>query len=182
MYGMVNKAIETMVISGHGEPVWEQIKEKAAVDVDVFVSNEGYADDMTYALVGAASETLSIPVPQILEAFGEHWILRTAMEGYGDMMAAGGRNLREFLINLPDFHSRVSMILPHLAPPKFHCTYAGEDWIQIRYESHRPGLAPFVVGLFKGLGKMFQTPVIVVQLADKSAGAEHDEFRVTWNR
>ena len=180
MYGMVNKAVEDMVISGYGEAVWERIKEKAAVDVEVFISNEGYPDEMTYALVGAASEVLKLPAPVILEAFGEHWILKTAMQGYGDMMAAGGKTLREFLLNLPDFHSRVSMILPHLAPPRFFCTGAGEQWVGIRYVSHRAGLAPFVQGLLKGLGRMFQTEVTVLQTADKSGGAECDEFRVSW--
>lgn len=180
MYGMVNRAIEDMVVSGHGPEVWERIKEKASVDVDVFVSSEGYPDEMTYALVGACSEVLQMPAAEILEAFGEHWILKTAMQGYGDMMAAGGKTLREFLINLPDFHSRVSMILPHLAPPRFLCRDSGERWVQIRYESHRAGLAPFVIGLFKGLGKMFATPVKVQQVADKGAGADCDEFLISW--
>jgi len=180
MYGMVNKAIEDMVVSAHGEEVWEQIKQKASVDVDVFVSSEGYPDQMTYALVGVASEVLGVPAENVLEAFGEHWILKTALQGYGDMMAAGGKTLREFLINLPDFHSRVSMILPHLAPPKFFCSEAGEREVRMQYESHRAGLAPFVVGLFLGLGKMFGTPVIVEQVAYKNAGAERDEFLIRW--
>lgn len=180
MYGMVNKAIEDMVIAGYGEQVWERIKAKAGIDVEVFVSNEGYPDEMTYGLVGAASEVLQIPAGDILEAFGEHWILKTATQGYGDMMAAGGKNLREFLVNLPDFHSRVSMILPHLAPPQFFCSGAGEQWVRLRYVSHRAGLAPFVVGLFKGLGKMFQIQATVQQVADKSAGADCDEFLVSW--
>lgn len=180
MYGMVNKAIEDMVVSTSGEEVWERIKQQASVDVDVFVSSEAYPDRMTYALVEAAGEVLRLPPHQVLEAFGEHWILRTAMQGYGDMMAAGGKNLRDFLVNLPDFHSRVSMILPHLAPPRFFCLEADEREVRMRYESHRAGLAPFVVGLFKGLGKMFETPVTVQQLADKTAGAERDEFLIRW--
>ena len=42
MYGMVNKAIEEMVTRHHGESTWAQIKAKAGVDVEVFMSNEGY--------------------------------------------------------------------------------------------------------------------------------------------
>ena len=78
MYGMVNKAVEDMVVMHHGEPVWEQIKAKAGVDVDVFMSNESYSDDVTYNLVAAASEVLEVPADQILIGFGEHWILHTA--------------------------------------------------------------------------------------------------------
>lgn len=62
MYGMVNKAVEEMVCRNHGEAVWEEVKRKAGVDVDVFMTNDGYPDDVTYRLVGAASEVLGMPV------------------------------------------------------------------------------------------------------------------------
>ena len=52
MYGMVNKAVEDMVCMQFGEPVWEDIKSCAGVDIDVFMSNEAYPDEMTFQLVG----------------------------------------------------------------------------------------------------------------------------------
>jgi len=180
MYGMVNKAIEDMVISAHGAELWEQIMLKAGVDVELFVSSETYPDQMTYSLVGASGEVLAIPAQQVLEALGEHWILHTASKNYSDMMAAGGKTLREFLINLPNFHSRVSIILPDLTPPRFHCCDAGDQWVRIRYSSHRAGLAPFVAGLFRGLGKLFETPVTVQQVVAKGEGVDSDEFLVAW--
>ena len=61
MYGLVNKAVEEMVCMHHGEPAWERIKAQAGIDVDVFMSNEGYPDDVTYRLVGAASAVLGVP-------------------------------------------------------------------------------------------------------------------------
>ncbi len=180
MYGMVNKAVEDMVRLHHGEAVWEDIKNRAGVDVEVFISNESYPDDITYKLVGAASEALCLPADQILVGFGEHWILHTAHEGYGGLMRAAGSSLPEFLRNLPNFHSRVSMIFPDLSPPRFQCLDITQDSLKLHYFSHRPGLAPFVVGLMQGLGKMFRTPVTVRQLEFKRLGADHDIFDVTW--
>ena len=55
MYGMVNKAIADLVCSGFGEDKWEEIKAKAAIDIDFFISNESYPDEITYKLVGSAS-------------------------------------------------------------------------------------------------------------------------------
>jgi hypothetical protein len=147
MYGMVNKAVEDMVIRHHGEAVWEQIKAKAGVAVDVFMSNESYSDDITYNLIGAASEILKTPAEQILIGFGEHWVLHTATEGYGNLMHAAGRTLPEFMRNLPSFHSRVTMIFPKLQPPHFECTEITSQSLKLHYYSHRQGLAPFVVGL-----------------------------------
>jgi len=180
MYGMVNQAIEQMVCEIHGEEAWEKIKEMARIDVDVFISNEGYPDDYTYRLVAAASEVSKTPAEVILEAFGEHWILRTAMEGYGDLMKAGGSNLKDFLVNLPNFHTRVVMIYPKLQPPSFKVSDVTENSLLLHYHTHREGLAHFVIGLMKGLGKMFEQPTTIVQKEIRADGADHDVFAVTW--
>jgi hypothetical protein len=181
MYGMVNRAIQDMVESSHGSEAWERILERADVDIDVFVSSQGYPDQLTYSLLHAASEELNVPAEKILEAFGVHWIVNTAQQGYGDMMASGGSNLREFLINLPNFHARLSMIFPHLAPPEFACSDLEEKSIRMHYRSGRAGLAPFVRGLFLGLGHLFDTSVTVEHPVAKSDGADHDEFVVRWS-
>lgn len=182
MYGMVNKAIEDLVVKNFGPEKWSAIKEKAGVDVDVFLSNEGYPDKVTYDLVGAASEVLGMSARDILVAFGEHWILHTARQGYGSMLEANGRTLPEFLLNLPSFHARVAMIFPDLQPPRFACTDVKDGELMLHYHSHRPGLTDFVVGLLQGLGKMFGTPVEVAVAELKSEGADHDVFHVRWTQ
>lgn len=180
MYGMVNKAIEQMVVMHHGEDAWERIKVKAGTDIEVFISNEPYPDDLTYSLVAAASDVLLVPQEELLYAFGEHWILHTAMESYGGLMRAAGRSIGEFLGNLPNFHARVSMIFPKLRPPHFECSDITDHSLNLHYHSDRPGLQAFVVGLMNGLGKMFKTPVQVTQTQFKSQGHTHDVFLVTW--
>ena len=180
MYGMVNKAVEDMVLMHYGEATWEQIKGIAGVDVDVFISNDGYPDEMTYRLVEAAAATLAMPAEQVLEAFGEHWVLVTAQEGYGDLMGAGGRTLVEFLRNLPGFHARVALIFPNLKPPTFQVSNETANSLHLHYFSHRTGLQPFVFGLVHGLAKRFATTVEVSVIADRSVGADHDAFLVKW--
>ena len=178
MYGLVNKAIEDLVCSGHGEETWEKIKSKAGVEVDVFVSNEGYPDEITYKLVGAASEVLGISSEEILHAFGEHWVLYTGREGYGELFEAAGNSFKEFLVNLPNFHTRVTLAYPHLVPPKFKCTNVTDSSLTLHYYSEREGLAPMVAGLLSGLGKKYDTAVKVTQKKSRGNGDEHDEFFV----
>ena len=180
MYGLVNKAVEEMVCMHHGEPVWRRIKERAGVDEEVFISNQGYPDDLTYRLVAAASAELSLPAEAVLEAFGSHWVLHTARDAYGGLLQAAGRTLPEFFSNLPDFHTRVKMIFPKLEPPRFRCTDVTAGSMRLHYHTHRRGLTPFVVGLLKGLGTMFSTPVEVRLVASRDQGADHDEFDVVW--
>lgn len=181
MYGLVNKAIEELVTSNFGETQWERVKSKAGVDVDVFISSESYSDDMTYKLVGAAVDVLGVPADVILIAFGEHWVLKTAAKSYGPMMKSAGATLKEFLVNLPNFHTRVAMIYPNLEPPRFQCTDVTDSGLLLHYHSHRAGLTSFVTGLLQGLGKLYDTPCASTILERKDQGADHDVFSVTWD-
>lgn len=179
MYGMVNRAVEGMVCSHFGEDKWELIKARAGVEEDIFLSNESYPDAMTYRLVGAASEVLGLPADKILEAFGEHWI-ELARSSYGELMTMHGRTLGEFLLNLPNFHTRVALMFPKLQPPRFAVTDVTPTSLHLHYHTHREGLAPFVVGLVRGLGTMFKTPVTIDHCVKRGPTQDHDVFAITW--
>jgi hypothetical protein len=181
MYGLVNRAIEQMVCRDHGEAVWQAIRQEAGVEVEAFVSNASYPDDVTYRLVGAASKILQTPAEQILNGFGEYWVLHTALESYGPLMRAHGKTCKEFLLKLPAFHARVQLIFPELRPPEFECSDVTDDSLVLHYRTPRPaGLEPFVEGLLKGIGEMFGTPVTTKLLEDRSEGADHSVFHVSW--
>lgn len=178
MYGLVNKAVEDLVCTHFGEDTWEAIKQQANVDVDVFVSMDAYPDDVTYRLVGAASEVLRIPPEQVLETFGEYWVQYTAREGYGALLKLSGASLPAFLLNLNNMHARIGLTMPHLKPPTFHCIDVRDDSLRLQYYSTRPGLTPMVVGLLKGLGAMYNTPINVTQTASRNENTSYDEFLI----
>lgn len=180
MYGIVNKAIEDLVKANFGEEKWDAIKERSGVEVDFFISNEPYDDDITYKLAGAVSEEMNMTVEKVLEAFGEWWILKTGKEKYGGLMEAGGKNLREFLVNLPLFHNRIMLIYPKLTPPEFKTSNIEENSIHIHYFSKREGLQEFVRGLLSGLGKMYNTDVDIELIQSRSDGSNHEIFKVSW--
>lgn len=180
MYGMVNQALEDLVVARGGQELWQRVKAEAGVCVDMFVRNHGYSDEVTYALVSAASQCLDIQAAQLLEEFGVHWVLHAAEDSYPDLMKAGGKSLPEFLLRLPDFHTRISLLFPDLKPPEFRCSDREENSLHLHYFSHRPGLASFVVGLIRGLGERFETPVSVQCLQSRDQGADHEVFRVQW--
>lgn len=182
MYGLVNKAIHDMVCSQFGEATWQQIRQKADVETDAFLSMEGYPDDVTHRLVKAASAVLGLPPAEIMKAFGEFWVEFTAGQGYGELMDMSGDNLPEFLQNLDALHARVGITFPKLQPPSFDCAETDEDSLTLEYHTHREGLAPMVVGLVKGLGNRFDTDVEVTQTQSKDDGAEHDEFLIKYKQ
>ncbi|NEO87492.1 MAG: heme NO-binding protein [Spirulina sp. SIO3F2] len=180
MYGLVNKAIEDMVRSNYGEETWQEIKQLAQIDLEKFVSMEGYPDDVTHRLVKAASQVLSISPSKIMEAFGAYWVQYTAQEGYGELLDMSGDDLPEFLENLDNLHARVSVSFPKLSPPSFECEEEQENALTLHYHSQREGLAPMVIGLIEGLGERFETEVKIQQTQDRNDGFDHDSFSIEY--
>lgn len=175
MYGLVNKAVEDLALAVGGEETWARIKEEAGVDVVAFISMDAYPDEMTYALVAAASTVLKRPAEDILRAFGRHWVLYTAREGYGPLLNSAGNTLGDFLRNLDALHARVGLTMPNLRPPSFAIDQPSDDTYVVRYFSERAGLAPMVVGLLEGVGERFGYEVRVSHTVTRDE-ADHDEF------
>lgn len=182
MYGLVNKAIQELICQRFGEPTWERIRKEAGVAIESFVSMQAYPDELTYALVGAASRELGLPVPALLEAFGQHWVHYTGKAGYGELMGIAGTSFVEFLQELDNMHGRVALTFPQLRPPSFECTEIGPRSLRLHYHSTREGLAPMVLGLVRALGEVFGVQGLVIEHeVRRDAGADHDEFAIRWS-
>jgi len=181
MYGLVNKSMQDLVTERFGAGTWMRIRRAAGVDHEAFVSMQAYPDTVTYALVQAASRELDIPVPNLLEAFGEHWVHDTGRQGYGDLMRLAGKSFVEFLQELDNMHGRVAVAFPALTPPSFECTDVAPGQVRLHYHSTRDGLGPMVVGLIRGLAGVFGlTGLVVKHEVRRSDGADHDEFLIRW--
>jgi hypothetical protein len=181
MYGLVNSGLADYVRRNYDTETWDMIVAKSGVSSEVFVSMESYPDEVTYNLVVAAAEVLGQDVAKILEGFGEHWVLVTAKEGYGSLLGMFGDNMKDFLKNLDSMHARMGTTFPKLRPPSFVCRDIDATTSELEYHSERAGLTPFVVGLLKGLGKYFETPVDIKVIGTKSESVSHDTFLLTWS-
>jgi guanylate cyclase soluble subunit beta len=170
MYGLINKALKTMISDGHGQEVWDSILTKSAVPEDSFTTMEQYDDDTTYALVGAASEVLEIPAAACLELFGHYWATVTAPNAYEMLLQSTGDNLFEFLDNLSSLHDRITSTFIDYVPPHF-ITTIDNNKMELVYESTREGLTPFLIGIIKGLADRFEVQVefesVVARAVDK---------------
>jgi hypothetical protein len=179
MYGLVNAAIQELVVSKFGKDKWEAIKQKVGVDISAFSRMDSYPDELTYKLVGATSEVLGISPDDALTAFGEFWVLYTGNAGYGDIMEMAGGNLRDFLFNLDNLHTRVGQSFPKLRPPSFRFDVIDDDVLRMHYLTDRGGLCPMVIGLLNGLAKRFKSELTIEHDRCRRQGAEHCEFLLT---
>jgi hypothetical protein len=176
MYGLVNRAIQGLVVEKFGAERWRNVRQRAGVQQDGFVAMHAYDDAITYALVGAASAELGLPPAEVLEAFGEYWTTYTIDEGYGGLLSTMGGTIDEFLDNLDSMHARVGATMPQLVPPGFEREAIDDDSSILPYRSTRAGLAPMVLGLLRGLAKRFAVQIEVEHLEATAAG--HERFRI----
>lgn len=180
MYGIVNKSIQELVIRQFGNETWEKVRLHSGIQEEFFLSNQGYDDQITYDLAQSVAQVAGISLSEALTAFGEFWVMHTGKEKYGSLMEGGGNTLKEFLINLPNFHSRVILFYPNLTPPEFRITDIGEDSLHLHYFSKREGLKDFVKGLIQGLAVYYQTPVTIKLLESREAGSDHETYKICW--
>lgn len=179
MYGLINKALREMVIERFGEEEWQRVFDASGVPEDSFLTMRSYDDQVTYQLVGAASEVLGAPPEACLEMFGEYWVLETASKTYGTLMDASGTSLLEFLENMNALHDRITGTFLNYCPPEFRVEEGDGDRHRIHYISQREGLTPFVVGLLGGLSKRFETDLeICGQESVPVDEGEHTVFEV----
>ena len=178
MYGLVNKALEQMIIESYGDKSWKAIKDKADDDINVFISNISYPDDITYKLVGAASAELNIEAGILLYDFGKYWVLKTGAQSYRSLFEAAGSTLKEFLLKLQDFHARVMLYYPNLTPPTFFIENIQDKSLDVHYMSHRKGLTEFVRGLLDGLAEYYETNIHVEAFSGPDGPMSHDIFHI----
>jgi len=149
MYGLVNRAIQQMVCTQHGEDFWQRVKDRAELkDLDYFLTYQAYPDDVAHRLVAAATVELGLSADQIMQAFGEYWITNTALEGYEQLLESTSETLPDFLDQLDNLHARAAVAFPELQPPSFRCEHRADRSITLEYRSKRKGLAPMVTDLF----------------------------------
>jgi hypothetical protein len=180
MYGLINKAVEELVTARFGAEAWAETLARSGVSEPGFLTMKKYPDEITYKLVAAASELLDVPAETLLEEFGEYWTVYSAQAGFGHLLAFAGDNIVEFLQNLDAMHTRVAMVFPELQPPSFRVSEVTPNSLRLHYRSARPGLAPVVKGMVRGLGKRFDTKVTVRLDKPRANGSDTDEFVVTF--
>lgn len=179
MYGIVNSAVQDLVLERHGDSVWAEVAQACDLDEDNFFQNhQGYPDELTYRLVGEVCARTATAPGEFLEALGEYWVRVTGKRHYGQLVALTGRSLPEVLAGINGLHGRVALTFPNYQPPRLWCSHVTADRLLLHYESTREGLWPFVVGAVKALAEMTREKAEARLLEQPTPGSA--VFEVTW--
>lgn len=176
MYGLVNNGIRTFIVDNHGQDTWLRICRKASIADEDFENLTAYDDAITYALVGAVSDELGLPVDQVLDVFGHYWVGFSKSTSIGKLVDQGAETLVDQIRGLDEMHERIQLTMPHLDPPSFEFEEMPDGNHRLHYMSNREGLAPMVVGLLRGLADECGVSIDVKHVDRKDDGASHDVF------
>ncbi len=180
MYGLINNALKAMILEKFDEQVWHSILNESGVPSDSFITMRSYGDDVTYALVGAASKVLEAPAETCLEMFGYYWITKAAPNSYGDVLDVMGDDAITFLESIDAMHDRITTTFLNYIPPSFRVKRLDDGNIKVQYISERQGLTSFVEGIFRALSERFDCRVdIVSKHTQQDENGEITDFILT---
>jgi hypothetical protein len=179
MYGIVNIALKDFVLDSFGAEKWDIIREKSGVDVDFSLTENAYSDSNIYKIAKATSTEMNLPVNQVLEQIGESVILTTKLK-FNGFMDARGRTLKDYLLNLPNFHNRIMLIYPELTPPDFRISNNTGNSLLVHYISKTQGIREFIRGYLKGLMKIFDETATIEFIQSKNDGRQQEIFKISW--
>lgn len=120
MKGIVFNLLETLVVRDFGDETWESLIESAGVS-GAYTSLGSYPDEDLFALVGAASEALSLGPDDVTRWFG-----RSAMPLFAERyptLFEEHRSALPFVLTLNDIiHPEVRKLYPGAIVPVFDST------------------------------------------------------------
>ena len=166
MYGLIHNSLRSMVKADLGDQAWSDIVHSAGLSEKDFLSLKSYDDSVVLSLLAAIHAKTGHSIPDLLHAFGKHFIKRTAAEHYGGVLNMHGTTLWELLTNLNHMHDRIASSFPGFRPPLFELQPMDEGRYELTYSSARQGLTAFVEGLLAGLSEYFELPLDVKVLSD----------------
>ena len=154
MKGIINKGIEEMVLSLHGDELWGRVKKAAGVEEPFFAVSLEYPDQSTLDLVGALAEELSISPKEVMVAYGRWVVPNTLKKHYPTFIQLAGKDTRSFLLNMNSVHEMVTRSVANARPPTFEYEEQEDRGLLMRYRSDRK-LCAVLEGLILGVGDLF---------------------------
>lgn len=153
MYGLVNRTVEDLVVFNYGRETWQALRSRAPVGIETFLSMVARSDGAIEPLIVAASEVLGLSPDQALEHFGEYFAIFSATESDGEVMEIAGGSFVDYLASLDAVCAPVGL--------RLSLSDITDDSLRLSCRGARPRMAPLVVGVVRGVGRLFDTEVDV---------------------
>lgn len=176
MHGIIFLELRKFAESQLGAEGWTRLVSEAGTGRVAHLAFEAYPDEELVALVGAASTLSGVPIPALLEAFGD-FIAEDLVHTYASLIRPQWRTL-DLLEHTEDIiHTTIRRRDPKADPPALHCQRRSPREVQISYNSPRK-LCYVAKGLIRGIARHYGETVTVEESSCMHRGAPSCELRV----
>lgn len=179
MYGIIYKAIKECVMNHVDANAWQTISSGAPAAFDDDAMEQPYDDDAILYLGRQLSAYVEKPVEDILYNFGR-CVVKLVRHQFPDIMNGRGSNLKDYLVNLPNFHNRIMLIYPELTPPDFRISGLTEDSLHLHYFTKTPGMKQFIKGYLEEIAVSFQNDGDIEHQYSNEASNFEDVFKISF--
>jgi hypothetical protein len=158
-----------MVKEKFGEDKWHEILKLSGIDTtenySKFMRGMDIEDSKVFDVIKSTCRVLQINLEQAADAFGEYWTCVYAPKIYKSYYGKY-HNARDFIMGMDYIHAEVTRNIENAHPPRFDIEELDNNRIKVHYKSQRK-MIDFYIGLAKGIGKYFNTPIEVKKLSDE---------------
>jgi hypothetical protein len=128
-----------------------------------------FSDEKFFDMVRNLCRILAISKEQAADAFGEYWVCEYAPREYPHYFQ-NIKSAEELLMKLDSIHQDITANSPSNVeaahPPRFDIKQTEKNTYRVHYKSKR-GMIDFYIGLVKGVGVYFNTPVEVQKISEE---------------
>jgi hypothetical protein len=119
---------------------------------------------VVFRIIENTCKVLNISRQQACDAFGDYWINTFAPKMYG-VYFERFKSAKEFIVEMDSVHEIVTKNIANAQPPRFTVENVDENTIIVNYISKR-NMIDFYIGLVKGVGIYFNTPIGIKKLSE----------------
>ena len=168
MKGIVFTEFLELVEDKFGLGVVQRVIDECELDTDgVYTSVGTYSHKDMFKMVGKLSEIKGIPIPELLNIYGEYFF-NTLSKDYPQFMEKS--NLFGFLDSIEKYiHPEVLKLYPDAELPSFESEIKNDKEMMLNYMSSRK-MSDLAIGLIKGASKYFDEKVEVLKVIEKNDG------------
>jgi len=179
MKGIVFTSLARLVEDKFGIEVWNKVLNDANVaSKGIYTATNTYPDEEVVALVTALHKASDIPVPTLLNVFGQYFF-GILVKKY-PMFLNENMNLKEFLLSIDSvIHIEVLKLNPTASLPKFDYDASKPNFLSMFYRSPRK-MCHLAEGLIQGAAEHFKETINIEHPICLHKGGDHCQLDITF--
>jgi hypothetical protein len=164
--GTIIACLDNLVTEKFGADKWSEILRLSNQKENrKFLATEDVDDAKTTEIIKNTTKVLRISLSQAADAFGEYWVNSYAPKIYKAYFRKYS-NAKDFIKGMDSVHEITTQTVPNAHPPRFDYKDVDDKTMIVTYKSAR-NMIDFYIGLAKGVGIYFNTPIAIKKLSEK---------------